>query len=107
MEKSGCTVVETRSRAGLLDISTIIEHLGKLGTARILLEAGPRLISAFLTERLIDELIVYQSPAIAADGRARQLMGNDTREVGDFISGFQYRQTRRVGDDVMMVLWRT
>jgi riboflavin biosynthesis pyrimidine reductase len=43
------------------DIKKIIEGFRESDVCSILIEAGPKLVNAFLSSNLVDELIIYQS----------------------------------------------
>jgi diaminohydroxyphosphoribosylaminopyrimidine deaminase/5-amino-6-(5-phosphoribosylamino)uracil reductase len=44
------------------DIHKIVSHVQRSSINSILVEAGPKLVNAFLISGLIDELIIYKSP---------------------------------------------
>jgi len=109
----GCRIVEVRRltagpgpRMSGLDLGEVLDELAKLGAARVLVEAGPRLASGFLAADLLDEVVICQSPKLAMDHRARQLSGQNARQVADFLDRFRYHAVRKRGDDLILVLWR-
>jgi len=106
LAKHGCQIHTQRSRRGKLDLSTVIDQLGVQGRPRVLVEAGPRLISKFLIDDLVDELIIFQAPTFALDDRARQFAGRHPTRVADFIDRFRHHKARKAGDDLMLVLRR-
>jgi len=59
-----------------------------------------------LRRGLLDELVVFVSSALAMDPEARQLSGLSPETVDQFERRYALRSVRRVGDDVMLVLWR-
>jgi diaminohydroxyphosphoribosylaminopyrimidine deaminase/5-amino-6-(5-phosphoribosylamino)uracil reductase len=48
----------------------ILEELTKIDVRTVLLESGPTLLSQFIEQNLIDELIVYLAPTAIGQGRA-------------------------------------
>jgi diaminohydroxyphosphoribosylaminopyrimidine deaminase/5-amino-6-(5-phosphoribosylamino)uracil reductase len=52
------------------DLNKLLELASARGWNRVLIEAGPTLNSAFLKERLVDEIFWYQAPAILGNGRS-------------------------------------
>jgi diaminohydroxyphosphoribosylaminopyrimidine deaminase/5-amino-6-(5-phosphoribosylamino)uracil reductase len=106
LEARNCQIRCARSVRGCLDLQQIIDELGQMGVARVLVEAGPRLISSFLAVNLFDEIIVFQSPTFALDHRALQLTGQDLRKISNLLVGFRFDRVQRAGDDVILVLRR-
>lgn len=56
-----------------LDLPTLLDHLNGRQSNEILVECGPRLAGAFLTEGLLDEIIVYMAPVFMGSA-ARPLL---------------------------------
>lgn len=106
LEAAGCRIQTQSLSRGKLNLRAVVDDLGRQGSARVLIEAGATLMSAFLAEDLVDELVVFQAPAMAVDDRARQLAGRHPKQVTQFIDRFRYHQVRQVGDDLMLVLRR-
>ena len=61
-----------RPAAEGLDLDAVLERLGELECNEVLVEAGPRLVGAFLETGLWDELLVYLAP---------RLLGSDARPL--------------------------
>lgn len=55
-----------------VDLPALLDHLGGRGCNELLVEAGPRLIGAFLAGGLWDELVLYVAP---------KLLGSDARPM--------------------------
>lgn len=66
------------------------------------MEGGAGLLSSFLREDLVDELVVFQTGLLAMDKNALQFQGNHTRKVGDFISSFSLQQVSQIGNDAVL-----
>ncbi len=58
--------------AGAVDLGGLLDALGARGCNEVLVEAGPRLIGAFLAAGLWDELLVYVAP---------KLLGSEARAM--------------------------
>ena len=52
------------------DLKKLLEFASKEGCNRLLLEAGPTLISSFLKAELIDEIYLYQAPTLLGAGKS-------------------------------------
>lgn len=61
---------------GPVDVRRVIETLVAAGRGRVLTEGGPRLLGSLLSEGLVDELCLTQSPLVAGGGPA--LVGGGT-----------------------------
>jgi diaminohydroxyphosphoribosylaminopyrimidine deaminase/5-amino-6-(5-phosphoribosylamino)uracil reductase len=67
---AGAEVVKVGGRAGHVDARAVLEDLGSRGVNETLVEAGPELAGALITDDLVDELVIYQAPHI---------MGSETK----------------------------
>lgn len=52
---------------GRLDLCAVMEYLGGIGVNHLMIEAGPTLNGALLSEGLVDEWVVYQSACLLGD----------------------------------------
>jgi diaminohydroxyphosphoribosylaminopyrimidine deaminase/5-amino-6-(5-phosphoribosylamino)uracil reductase len=67
LETAGARVVELPGREGRLDLQAVFRFLAEEQVNEVLLEAGPTLGGAVLSERLIDELVIYIAPHLMGD----------------------------------------
>ena len=67
---AGAAVVRVSGRKGHVDIVPVLEDLATRGVNEVLVEAGPTLAGALITDDLADELVIYQAPHI---------MGSETK----------------------------
>jgi len=67
LEATGARVAELPGREGRLDLQAVFRFLGEEQINEVLLEAGPTLGGAVLSERLIDELVIYIAPHLMGD----------------------------------------
>jgi diaminohydroxyphosphoribosylaminopyrimidine deaminase/5-amino-6-(5-phosphoribosylamino)uracil reductase len=47
--------------------------LSKRGTAQLLVEGGPRVITSFLSQRLVDEIVIYIAPKMLGEKGTAQI----------------------------------
>ncbi len=89
-----------------IDPKRVLQDLANAEINFVHLEAGARLTGAFLKAHLVDELVVYQAPAIlGSEGRPMaQLCG--LVHISDALR-WRYTDVKTVGNDVRMVLLRT
>ncbi len=67
---AGAAVVRVGGRDGHVDARAVLENLATRGVNEVLVEAGPELAGALITDDLVDELVIYQAPHI---------MGSETK----------------------------
>jgi diaminohydroxyphosphoribosylaminopyrimidine deaminase/5-amino-6-(5-phosphoribosylamino)uracil reductase len=66
LQNAGVELIEVRhSRAGL-DLSAVLKDLGRRDILSVLLEAGPHLNAAALSANLVNKLVLFYAPKIAA-----------------------------------------
>lgn len=107
VEKQWCGV-ETVCFSGAerIDPNRVLSDLAQREINFVHLEAGARLLGSFLKAGLVDELVVYQAPAmLGSDGRPMaQLSG--LVHISDALR-WRFGDVKTVGNDLRMVLLRT
>lgn len=91
--------IQVKERLGKADLTDLISKLAELGLNTLWLESGARLAGAFLAQKLVDELVLYQAPKI---------MGENTRGLFDIeqLSSLQdaisldIKDIRMIGADI-------
>jgi GTP cyclohydrolase II len=101
LEAAGARVMRLPTVAsGLVDLSALLRRLGEWGINSVMVEGGARIITNFLTGRLVDHLVVTLVPRLIGGLHAVGSLG--LLDPGHFPSlrnmGYQ-----RLGDD--LVLW--
>jgi GTP cyclohydrolase II len=65
LEAAGARVLRLPANAkGQVDLSTLLERLAELGINRLMVEGGAGIITSFLSERLVDHLVLTVAPVI-------------------------------------------
>jgi len=64
----GAQLVETPPAGEGVSLDTVCRRLAEMGLIHVLLEAGPRLQSAFMDAGLVDEIVVYRAPLLLGAG---------------------------------------
>lgn len=92
LEKRGLKVLILKEKEGMVDLGDLLERLGRLGIASILVEGGGRVASSFLKEGLVDKVLFFISPKILGE-----------RGMGLSLPLVEFRDTsyRRVGEDIL------
>lgn len=80
----------------------VLAGLGRLGINEVLIEAGPTLAGAFIAEKLVDELWLYQAP---------KLLGHNGRPLVNFnltalaqAPTWQFKSVAAFGEDMRYIL---
>jgi len=55
---------------GWVDLSVLLQRLGEMGIETVMVEGGARIITSFLSERLVDQVIVTVAPVLIGGLRA-------------------------------------
>lgn len=77
-----------------------LEALRGFGVSHLLVEGGARLAAQFLTERLVDRLIIFQSP-IELDDNALSPFSNLNGDYREWLANLPVVRRVEFGDDVM------
>ena len=67
LEKLGANVVLLPDANGKVDLSALLNELGRRGINEVMVEAGPKLNGSLLREGCVDELLIYQAPVLLGD----------------------------------------
>ncbi len=84
-----------------LDLEAVLRRLNELEINEVLAECGPRLAGSLLAQRCVDELILYVAPRLFGAGASPLV------EFGAAGAGhpcFDYRDVRRCGEDLRLIL---
>jgi diaminohydroxyphosphoribosylaminopyrimidine deaminase/5-amino-6-(5-phosphoribosylamino)uracil reductase len=65
LQAAGVEVVQSKSRAGKLDLNAVLKELGRREILSVLLEAGPHLNAAALASGLVHQLVLFYAPKLA------------------------------------------
>lgn len=69
LQNAGIELLRVKGRGGRIDLSSVLEQLGKREILNVLLEAGSNLNGAFLSAGLVHKLFLFYAPKIACDSR--------------------------------------
>ena len=64
LKEVGIEVTEVSARSGSVDLTALMECLGKAGITSVLVEGGGRLAGALFDDRLIDKIAAFVAPVI-------------------------------------------
>ena len=100
IRKKGAELLVYPDTQGQSNLYFVLDELSKRGITQLLVEGGPTVITSFLKERLVDEIVVYIAPKIVgAQGSA-----NITEPMAELTEavGLHYVDIKRFGDDVRL-----
>ena len=106
LEAAGACVLRLPANAkGQVDLTSLLERLGELGINRVMVEGGAGIITSFLSERLVDHLVLTVAPVVVGGLPAVSRSGDDMIFGGDskYFPRLRNLRYQRVGDD--LVLW--
>lgn len=98
------TLVLPPGRGGRVDLSALLTALSARGVVSVLLEGGPRLAGAFVTEGLVDRVVGYVAPVLLGGGTAAL----QDAGVGSIAEAVRLRlvDVTQLGEDVRLTLER-
>jgi GTP cyclohydrolase II len=101
LEAAGARVLRLPANAkGQIDLRALLERLGNLGINRLMVEGGAGVITSFLSERLVDHLVLTVAPVVVGGLPAVSRSGQ--RDPYYFPRLLNLRH-ERMGDD--MIFW--
>jgi diaminohydroxyphosphoribosylaminopyrimidine deaminase/5-amino-6-(5-phosphoribosylamino)uracil reductase len=90
----------TRASGGGLDLNAVLRQLASEGMTRLLVEGGARVARAFLEADLVDESLLFRSPAVLGGDLVPALAGLRLGEI-ERSRRFRKIERRRFGPDRM------
>lgn len=101
-ESAGCEVLLLPKKGDAIDLSALMEELGKREIDSILLEGGGTLGSAALAEGIVNEIYAYVAPKIFGGAKAKTPVGG----IGVATPQEAYRladvKTSQIGEDILI-----
>ena len=89
------------SEHGRVDLTALLQHLGRLGVVQVMTEAGEQLLGAFFDAGLVDQAEIYVAPAIIGGGDAPGPVGGAGVEFVQNAHRFVRMDVDRIGEDVV------
>ena len=103
LSNKGARIEAIASHGGRIDIGGLLARLGELEINELMVEAGPTLTSAFITEGQFDELVIYVAPKLLGRSGRRAL---EVESPADLARARQFDlvSCEPIGDDVRWIL---
>jgi GTP cyclohydrolase II len=100
-EAAGARVLRLPTSAnGQVDLRALVERLGELGVNRLMVEGGAGIITSFLSERLVDHLVVTVAPLVVGGLPAVSRSGERDPKYFPRLRNLRHQ---RLGDD--LIFW--
>ncbi len=94
------SVIPVPARTGRVDVSAVLEELGRREITSLLVEGGAEVHAAFLQQGLADKLTVFIAPKIIGGRRAIPAIGGEDIPTLDRALSVRIVNVARLGDDV-------
>lgn len=101
LEAAGARVLRLPTNAkGQVDLRALLERLGELGINRLMVEGGAGIITSFMSERLVDHLVLTVAPVVVGGLPAVSRVGQSDPNHFPHLRNLRHE---RMGDD--LVFW--
>ena len=98
----GAEVVILAGADGKVDLSEVLQNLGKRGINEVLVEAGHTLNGSLMQAGLVDELVLYCAPQLLGDAARGMVEIGELTQLSQRIA-LQWNDVRQVGNDLRIV----
>ncbi len=102
LRSSGAEVEIFKSSNGKVDLSLVMDHLGKRGINSVMVEAGPELSASLLREGLVDKALFFYAPKIIGGIAAPCMVGGDGVDRLSEAMRLKEIRVKMLGEDVMI-----
>ena len=68
-KSKGVAVVQTKPKAGMVDLKDLMKQLGSMGIVSVMIEGGSELNSTAIKEGLVDKICMFTAPKIVGSGK--------------------------------------
>ncbi len=103
VEKIGSKVLTVRHRSqNKVDLTHMIEELGKMGIAHLMIEGGAEIAASSIQEGIVDKIIFFISPKIIGGKNAPGPVGGEGIARMEDAIHLQHLTSKRFGEDIMI-----
>lgn len=99
LRAAGAEVMEFMAREGRIDLTAVLDELGRRGVLEVLLEGGPSVLGDAFERGLVDRTIVYIAPKLLGEAGPGLLAGVIVPNI-EQAKELQFVSIRRVGADL-------
>ena len=105
IERMGAQVLICPVKNSVVDLSFVMQSLGKMGVDSIMIEGGSTLAFSALQEGIVDKMITFIAPKILGGVNAPTSVGGNGIETMEDAINLKNMRTRKVGQDLMIEAW--
>jgi diaminohydroxyphosphoribosylaminopyrimidine deaminase/5-amino-6-(5-phosphoribosylamino)uracil reductase len=87
------------SDKGRVDLTALLQELGKREINEVQVEAGSTLCGALLQQALVDEILIYQAPVLLGGGAVSPFAAPRLDKMDDRVH-LEWIDSRRIGKDM-------
>ena len=102
IEKKGVKVIEAPVKDGLIDLASLMLHLGTLKITSLLIEGGSRVNASALSAGIVDKLIFFYAPKILGGDDGIPMCTGSGPDLMKHCIPVKNINVHRFGDDVMI-----
>ena len=102
LRERGVEILSLPNASGKVDLSELMQELGRRGINEVHVEGGYRLSGALVAAGLVDELLLYQAPCLIGDA-ARGMLGMPALLSLENKQQLTIRDVRMVGADLRVL----
>lgn len=102
LKKAGAEIIEVSHRNGRVSFPALMERLGKLGFAHIMIEGGAKINSSALKSGIVDQVLLMTAPLFLGGHGARSLIEGETPSLLEDGIALGDLRVRRIGPDLMI-----
>lgn len=104
LRECGVEIVVAPGADGELDLSFVLEELGRRGIRGVLVEGGGETAGRFVSQGLADKLTLFYAPKVLGEGGV-PLMGSLKVFGMDEAPGFHVEAVEKIGGDIAVTLY--
>ena len=102
LESQGAKVEIFKSRDGKVDMTIVMDYLGKKGINSMMIEAGPELSASLVREGLVDKVVFFYAPRIIGGIDAPGMVGGSGIDKLAEAIPIKDIVAKRCGEDIMI-----
>jgi diaminohydroxyphosphoribosylaminopyrimidine deaminase/5-amino-6-(5-phosphoribosylamino)uracil reductase len=101
LQAAGCEVLILANPQGKVDLTALLQELGRRGINELHVEAGAKLNGSLIREGCVDELLLYLAPTLL--GEARGMFALAAPAALDAAARLDFHEVRQIGPDLRIL----
>jgi len=102
LQKEGVAIMKCPTEEGRIELTGLMDILGKESLTSVLLEGGSTLMGAMIRKKLIDKFYIFKAPKILGSGDGRPMAAGPGPTRMDECLGLKDIQVKRFNDDILI-----